>query len=83
MSRRKVGAMSTETMILLGVVAVAGIYFLTRTTSQPVNPYGSTLVTGPGGQMLLPGNTAAQDISAGSQGASNIINSLSNAGIFG
>jgi hypothetical protein len=83
MPRRKVGAMNTETMILLGVVAIAGIYFLTRTTAQPVSPYGTTLVTGPGGQVLLPGNTTAQDIAAGSSGASNIINSLNQAGIFG
>lgn len=81
--RRRVGKISTETMLILGVIGIAGVYFLTRTKAVAVNPYGTTLVTGPQGQYLLPGNTTAQDINAGASGASSIINSLANAGIFG
>jgi hypothetical protein len=83
MARKRIAGMSQETLLIVGAVALVGIYFLTRTTAVPVNPYGTTLVTGPGGQVLLPGNTTAQDISAGAQGASSILNSLNNAGIFG
>jgi hypothetical protein len=84
MARKKIAGMSQETLLIVGAVALVGIYFLTKTTAVPVNPYGTTLVTGPGGQqVLLPGNTTAQDIAAGSQGASSLVNALSNAGIFG
>jgi hypothetical protein len=83
MSRRKIAGMSQETLLIVGAVALVGIYFLTRTKAVAINPYGPTYVTGPGGSTYLPGNTTAQDITAGSQGASALINSLNNAGIFG
>jgi hypothetical protein len=83
MSRKKIAGMSQETLLIVGAVALVGIYFLTRTQAVPVNPYAPTLVTGPGGQTYLPGNTTAQDIAAGSQGASSLVNALNNAGIFG
>lgn len=73
--RRSVGKMKTETMILLGVAAVAGFYFLTRTNAVPLAG-GGTYVTGPQGQYLIPGNQAAQDISAGASGLSQLISSL-------
>jgi hypothetical protein len=84
MARKKVGKIDTETLLIIGAVAVVGIYFLTRTTVAPVNPYASNYISTPGGGgYLLPGNTTAQDIQAGAGGAASIISSLSNAGIFG
>jgi hypothetical protein len=81
MSRRKIAGMSQETLLIVGAVALVGVYFLTRTTAVPTA--SGTLVTGPGGATYLPGNTTAQDISAGTSGANSILNTLNNAGIFG
>lgn len=83
MAAKKIGKMKTETVVLLGVGALAVVYLLTRTTAQPVNPYATTLVTGPQGQYLLPGNNTAQLIQAGGSAASSLIDSLNKAGIFG
>lgn len=83
MARKKIGKIDTETMLIIGAVGLVAVYFLTRTTAQPVNPYGSTLVTGPGGQYVLPGNQTAQIIQAGSQGAAGLLSALDNIGIFG
>lgn len=82
MSRRKIAGMNQETLLIVGAVALVGIYFFTKTSAVAV-PSGGTLITGPGGATYLPGNTTAQDISAGAQGASSLVNSLNNAGIFG
>jgi hypothetical protein len=82
MSRKKIAGMNQETLLIVGAVALVGIYFLTRTQATPTAS-GGLLVTGPGGLSYLPGNTTAQDISAGASGASSLVNSLNNAGIFG
>lgn len=73
--RRRVGKMSTETMVVLGVAAIAGLYFFTRTSAVPLAG-GGTYVTGPQGQYLIPGNQTAQDITAGASGLALLIQSL-------
>ena len=84
MARHKIGKMDTTTLLLIGGVAVVAIYFMTKpkVITQP-GPYASSFINTQGGGYLLPGNQTAQDISAGGGAASQVINSLSNAGIFG
>lgn len=79
---RSMGKMSTETMILLGAVAVVGIYLFTRTQAVPLAG-GATYLTGPGGGQYLPGNATAADIAAGGQAASSILQQLVNGGVIG
>ena len=82
MSRRSVGKMSTETILIIGAVALVGLYFYTRTTAVPVAG-GGVYLTGPGGVNYLPGNATAQDIASAGTAASSILNSLTQGGVIG
>lgn len=73
--RKGVGKISTETMLLIGGLGLAGIYLFTRTSATPL-PGGGSYVTGPQGSYLIPGNQTAQDINAGASGLAQIIQSV-------
>jgi hypothetical protein len=84
MARRKVGAMNTTTLVVLGIAAVGILYLMTRPQVQTIQTSAGTLVTGPGGMTtLLPANQTAQDIAATSSGLSSLANTLANQGIIG
>lgn len=83
MSRRSVGKINTETLLIIGGIAVIGIYFLTRPPQAIPIPGGGTLLTGSGGSTYYPGDPTASIISAGGGAASSILNSLIQGGVIG
>ena len=84
MARRRIGAQDqTVLYLLIGVGAVAVIYFMSR--PKPLaTPTGIYLPSAGGGYYAAPqSSTTAQDIAAGGAAASSILAQLGNQGVFG
>jgi hypothetical protein len=77
MARKKLGKIDTETLLLLGAVAV-GLYFFLKPSTPAVpaapvyNPYAAQLAAS------QQGNTTGGIISASGSAAGSIINALGN-----
>jgi hypothetical protein len=87
MPRRSIlGKVDTGTILLIGGVAIVGLYLLSRPATipgyVPAGP-GGALVPNYGGYPYSPANTTAQDIQAGGSALSNVLNILGNQGVIG
>lgn len=82
-SRKRVGAADDKTMmyVVLGIGAVAVIYFMNR--PRVINTPGGTYVQSGNALTALPSNATAQDINAAASGLNQIANTLANQGVIG